>query len=99
MMAKYRKKPAKKDISVAPIKPKDSSVSSPKAYLIGCTEKDLFEIGGREYTGRQLLIAVNVFNKLCRLCGKPRAKGSNSYCREHERERLRKWRLNRETNN
>ena len=30
---------------------------------------------------------------ICRSCEEPLAKGSNSYCRLHERERLKVWRL------
>ena len=79
------------------IKPKTVSADkAPKAYLIGCNEKDLFEIGGKEYTGKQIISAFNAVLGVCKKCGKPRAKGSNSYCRLHERERLKKWRLNRE---
>ncbi len=33
---------------------------------------------------------------VCQKCGDSLAKGSNSYCRKHERERLKKWRLNRD---
>lgn len=92
--------PVKRVVDKSPKKQKSlpkpvETVNHPRAYLIGCGENDLFEIGGKDYTGKQILSALNAVLGVCKKCGESRAKGSNSYCREHERERLKKWRQNR----
>ena len=57
------------------------------------------EIPVKVYNPRtdEILPAVKVVQRgvgkgQCRKCGQPRAKGSDSYCRKHEAERVKEWR-------
>lgn len=69
-----------KSVSLAVSKPKDVSH---KVLASGTVNKPLIDTKP---------IKMRYPRGVCQKCGSDLAKGSGSYCREHERERLREWR-------